>query len=140
MSKKVSKKAGVVAFRKYDNNDTEVLLVSSRRHPGSWVFPVGGIDEGETPEEAAKRECVEESGYRVIVGDRIGSIEIEESGIINNFTFFSADVADRTEEYEKDRSIRWVRLSELEETVTEVFRPIAKKFRDNIARKKARGS
>jgi 8-oxo-dGTP diphosphatase len=32
---------------------------------GSWEFPGGKIETGETPEAAAKRECLEETGLTV---------------------------------------------------------------------------
>jgi 8-oxo-dGTP diphosphatase len=32
--------------------------------PGCWVVPGGVIDPGETPEEGARRELLEETGYR----------------------------------------------------------------------------
>lgn len=37
-----------------------------------WAFPKGGINDGETPEQAAVRETKEETGYSVRVGKRIG--------------------------------------------------------------------
>ena len=34
-------------------------------HPGEWCWPGGGVDLGETPEEAARREVEEETGHRI---------------------------------------------------------------------------
>lgn len=31
-------------------------------YPGAWDFPGGGVEEGETPLETARRECQEEAG------------------------------------------------------------------------------
>lgn len=44
-----------------------IVLIRQYRHPiGEWLWEVvaGSIDEGETPEEAARRECHEEIGLR----------------------------------------------------------------------------
>lgn len=129
---KISRKAGVVAYRKNEERGIEVLLVSSRRYPGTWVFPVGGIDEGETAEEAAARECVEESGYIVEIEEELDTVKINDGEITNEFTFYSAEVVEETEDYEKDRTRKWVKPSELEGTVVEVFIPIARKFLDSV--------
>ncbi|HDR3648650.1 NUDIX hydrolase [Bacillus cereus group sp. Bce001] len=40
-----------------------------------YVFPGGGIEEGETPEEATKREAYEELGVHIKVGNLIAKVE-----------------------------------------------------------------
>ncbi len=37
-----------------------VLIGQRSDHPESWQFPQGGIDRGESPEEAVRREILEE--------------------------------------------------------------------------------
>ncbi len=45
----------------------EILLLkradNAGDYPGHWCFPGGRIEEGETPEQAARRESMEEIGY-----------------------------------------------------------------------------
>jgi 8-oxo-dGTP diphosphatase len=55
----------------------KVLLVKRRVKEGalSWQFPAGEIESGESPEEAAARETIEETGLNVtpthILGERV---------------------------------------------------------------------
>jgi len=44
------------------NVDGLVLALERKKIPGSWQFPQGGLDEGEEPLEAVKREILEETG------------------------------------------------------------------------------
>lgn len=46
--------------------DDRVLLVHHRKL-GQWVQPGGHIDDRETPDQAARREVLEETGYRVSI-------------------------------------------------------------------------
>ena len=45
-------------------NDKGKLLLCKRKDINSWQFPQGGIDFGETPLKAAKRELFEEVGIK----------------------------------------------------------------------------
>jgi len=51
-----------------------VLLLRRGNEPrvGAWTFPGGYVDLGETPQDAATRETLEEVGMRVEAGATLG--------------------------------------------------------------------
>ena len=63
--------ASVLVFQK-DQNPPKILLLHKPRKKDSWQIPQGGVEDGETYEEAALRELKEESG---LVGKLIGKSE-----------------------------------------------------------------
>ena len=46
------------------NADGLVLALERKKIPGAWQFPQGGLDEGEEPLGAIKREILEETGIQ----------------------------------------------------------------------------
>lgn len=54
--------------------DDEVLLMNRvKQDEIYWVFPGGALEDGESPAQALQRECMEELGVRIEVGDHIFS-------------------------------------------------------------------
>jgi phosphohistidine phosphatase len=67
-----SEQGAVVAFRKR-GGQLEICLIR-RVDSGKWGIPKGIVDPGETPEETALHEALEEAGLRGhLVGNPIGS-------------------------------------------------------------------
>ncbi|MED1557304.1 NUDIX hydrolase [Bacillus paramycoides] len=56
-------------------DDKIALIKRVREDEVYFVFPGGGIEEGETPEEATKREVYEELGIHIQVKNLIAKVE-----------------------------------------------------------------
>lgn len=64
-------RAGIVLIQ-----DRKVALIERHRAGLDYfVFPGGGVDEGETPEQAAIREAMEELGVEVAITQKIFEIQ-----------------------------------------------------------------
>ena len=65
-------RAGIVLIK-----DNQVALIERHRAGLDYfVFPGGGVDEGETPEQAAIRETMEELGIEVVIKQRVAEIQL----------------------------------------------------------------
>ena len=65
-------RAGVVLIQ-----DGKVALIERHRAGLDYfVFPGGGVDEGESPEQAAVREAMEELGVEVAIKQKIAEVRL----------------------------------------------------------------
>lgn len=65
-------RAGIVLIE-----DNKVALIERHRAGLHYfVFPGGGVNEGESPEEAAVRETMEELGIEVAIKQKVAEIQI----------------------------------------------------------------
>ena len=60
----------------------KVLLLRHTYTPG-WHFPGGGVEPGETAEQAARREAEEETGYRVEGGASLLGLYLQRHAATN---------------------------------------------------------
>jgi 8-oxo-dGTP diphosphatase len=63
----------VAAYAVITDADDRVLLAhwNEGRH-AAWTLPGGGLEAGEDPEHAVRREVHEETGYRVVIDALLG--------------------------------------------------------------------
>ena len=84
---KVSVAAGVVVRK-----DGKYLLVqeAQARSRGKWNIPAGRVDKGETIEEAAIREALEETGYEVRLIKKLGVHHVDPTQAVKHA--FAAEI------------------------------------------------
>lgn len=68
--------AGGVVWRPIEDDETFVeVVVVHRPIYDDWTFPKGKLDRGESFEDAARREVVEETGLTCELGEELPSVE-----------------------------------------------------------------
>jgi 8-oxo-dGTP pyrophosphatase MutT (NUDIX family) len=109
--------AGGVVYRRVGEG-VEVVLASRRTRRGdlAWGLAKGGVEPGETFEDAAVREVLEETGYTAEIEASLGDTRYfyvwEDTRIRKTVHFFlmrctGGDPADRDDEMEE---VRWFPL------------------------------
>lgn len=66
-------RAGIILIE----NDKVALIERHRAGLDYFVFPGGGVDEGETPEQAAIRETMEELGVEVSIKQKVAVLHFD---------------------------------------------------------------
>lgn len=83
------------------------LLVHPYRYPEkrrSWEFPMGTTNAGETDQEGARRECIEETGYDAKEFTLIGEFAVAPGSMTQRASVYSARDLFPSEEFQPDES------------------------------------
>lgn len=78
-----------------------------------WEFVGGKVEPGETKEEALIRECREELGVTLSVGDVFMTVEHRYPDITVRLTLFNAKIAAGVPRKLEHNDIRWIKKEEI---------------------------
>jgi ADP-ribose pyrophosphatase YjhB (NUDIX family) len=102
----------------YDG-DGRLLLVRRGHAPalGTWCEPSGRCRPGESPADAAVRECAEETGLAVRPVREAGTVSVDGgNGVVYDITDFVCELLGGTARAGDDAAeLRWVSAAELDE-------------------------
>jgi 8-oxo-dGTP diphosphatase len=91
------------------------LLAAQRSAPrsfaGKWEFPGGKVESYETPEQALTRECLEELGIVIEVGEMLGEVTIA----IGRLQVYFARVTAGVPQAREHAALRWLGPAELDD-------------------------
>jgi ADP-ribose pyrophosphatase len=100
-----------------------ILLVRQYRLPAEkylWELPAGKLDKGEKPLQAAKRELMEETGYKAKKWEKLASFFVSPGYVQERMTIFLAKeltAGDATPMDDERIEVRWFKRKEVAEMI-----------------------
>ena len=97
--------------------DKEKIFATARGYgefKGQWEFPGGKVEPGETPQQAIKREIMEELNTEIEVGELIDTIEYDYPTFHLSMDCFGAKVSVGELELKEAEAAKWLTKDELD--------------------------
>lgn len=109
----------VAAVIKAVNENREPIIFATQRGYGEfkdgWEFPGGKIEEGEAPQEALKREIMEELDTEISVGELIDTIEYDYPTFHLSMDCFWCEIVNGDLVLKEHEAARWLTKEKLDE-------------------------
>lgn len=109
----------VAAIIKAVNESGEPIIFATQRgygdFKGGWEFPGGKIEEGETPQEALKREIMEELDTEISVGKLIDTIEYDYPEFHLSMDCFWCEIVNGELVLKEHEDARWLTKDQLDD-------------------------
>lgn len=115
--------------------DGKVLLIQRAVAEGSllWQFPAGEVEDGETAEDAAVRETLEEVGLTVVAKDKLGERIHPKTG--RTMLYFACEILDgeaHAADEDEIADVAWVSLEEIDDYVPYGFYGPVQDYLDEV--------
>lgn len=99
------------------NENGETIIFATQRgygdFKGGWEFPGGKIESGETPQEALKREIIEELDTEVSVGELMDTVEYDYPQFHLSMDCFWCQIVRGNLVLKEHEAARWLTKDEL---------------------------